>query len=74
MPVPRGNELRAIEVPRANEIGAGKVGTIEGGLEEIGAGKIGLDQYGAVESRATQVRLAKICSGKVHLRVRPETS
>src|SRR5712671_5078526 len=28
LPVPRGNELRAIEVPRTNEIGARKVGTV----------------------------------------------
>ena len=65
MPVVRGNELRAIEEPRTNEIRGKKVGTVEGRLEEIGVSKIGRDQYGTAESRATQVRLTKICPGKV---------
>ena len=34
MPVLRGNELRAIEEPRTNEIRGKKVGTVEGRLEE----------------------------------------
>lgn len=41
LPVVRGNELRAIEEPSADEIGSGEFGAVQDGLEEIGASKIG---------------------------------